>query len=136
MSSATVENALRIIGITSILICGTAFLIIIIPLASIISYEIMLPLIIMDILLGLFVIVTLILTFSMVASIKTRALVRSRRRQSHLGLNLFVILFLIVVPFFTVTISNAYQEPNAYKSISAFDQTNWVHFSSTAWGQN
>jgi dienelactone hydrolase len=72
----------------------------------------------------------------MVASIKTRALVKSRRRQSHFALNLLVILFLIVVPFFTVAISNAYQEPNAYKSISAFDQTNWVHFNSTAWGQN
>jgi len=133
------EKILPMIGIAGILTCGIMFLIVIIPLASIISYDIMLPLIIVDILLTLFVLVTLILTFSMIVSIKSgaaKSTIKSKRRQSHLILNAFTILFLIVIPFGAVTISSAYQEPNTYVALSAFDKTNWVHFNSTSWEQD
>ncbi len=137
MDRILIEKILRIIGIAGILVCGIAFLFVIIPLASIIAYDFMLPSIVVDILLGIFVVVTLILTFSMIVSIKSRArLTRSKRRQSHLILNVFTIIFLITVPFCTVTVSNAYLEPDTYKPLSAFDQTNWVHFNATAWEQN
>lgn len=137
MDKISIEKILRMIGIVAILACGITFLIVIVPFARIISYDIMLPSIIVDILLGIFVVVILILTFSMIVSIKSHVRpTRSKRRQSHLILNVFTILFLIIVPFCTAAVSNAYQEPSTYKPLSAFDQTSWVHFNSTAWEQN
>ena len=134
MDKIFLEKLLRIIGIIGILICGITFLVIFIPLAGIISYDAMLPLAIIDVLLVMFVIINLILVFSIIISIKS--LIRSKRRQSHLILDVFIILFLIIVPWCTIVISNAYQEPNTYESLSAFDQSNWVHFNATAWEQN
>jgi len=131
-----IEKILRMVGIAGILACGIVFLIVVIPLASIISYDIMLSLIIVEILLVLFVIVTLILTFSMIVSVRALTPIRSKRRQSHLLLNAFVVLFLLIVPFCAIMVSNAYQEPHAYKALSAFDQTGWIHFNATAWEQD
>jgi len=134
MNKILFEKLLRIIGLIGILVCGIIFLVVFIPLASIISYDIMLPLDIIYLLLGLFIIVNLILIVSIIVSIKS--LIQSKRRQSHLILDLFVILFLIIVPFCSILISNAYKEPNTFEPLSAFDQTNWVHFNATAWEQN
>ncbi|WXG43876.1 MAG: dienelactone hydrolase family protein [Promethearchaeati archaeon SRVP18_Atabeyarchaeia-1] len=137
MDRISIEKVLRMISVVGILVCGITFLVVVLPLASIISYDIMLPPTVMDILLGMFVTVTLVLALSMVLSVKSRMrLIKPRRRQSHLVLNVFAILFLIAIPFCTATISNAYQEPNTYQPLSTFDQTNWVHFNGTAWGQS
>jgi len=134
MDKIFLEKILRLIGAVAITVCGIMLIVILIPLIRIISYEIMLPLIIMDMLLGLFGLVVLILIFSMLISIKK--LIQSKRRQSHLILDVFVILFLLIVPYCTVMISNAYQEPNTYKPLSEFDQTNWGQFNAMAWEQN
>jgi dienelactone hydrolase len=128
------EKILRASGLVAIAICGIIFFIAFIPLAGVISYDSMLPSIIVNILLGLFGLANLILIFSLLLSIKN--LIQSKRRQSHLILDVFVILFLLIVPFCTVMISNAYQEPDAYKPLSEFDQTGWVQFNATAWEQN
>lgn len=134
MDKIAIERILRIIGLAGILVSGIIFLFVIIPLSAIISYDIMLTPIIMDLLLGLFVLATSFLALSMVESIRSRIrLIKSKRPRSHLILNAFTILFLIVVPFSTVAISNAYQEPSTYAPLSAFNQTNWVHFNATDW---
>jgi dienelactone hydrolase len=136
MNRCLVEKILRVAGVFGILVFGILFLVVIIPLAGVISYDIMLPLTIVGILLGLFVIVTLILAFSLTVSVRVRTQVRSKRRQSHLVLNVFVVLFLIIVPFCAVMVSNAYLEPHTYEPLTSFDQSNWVHFNSSAWGQD
>jgi dienelactone hydrolase len=140
MDRASIEKIIRIIATGGILVCGIMMLIVVIPLASIISYDIMLPLIIVEILLALFVTVTLILALSLIVSVKLpenkRSQTRSERRRSHLILGVFTILFLIIVPISTVAISSAYQEPNTYEPLSAFNQANWVHFNATTWGED
>jgi hypothetical protein len=135
MNRILIERVLRIVGTIAVLTCGIVLLIIVLPLASIISYDIMLPNIIVDILIACFVVVTTILALSMILCVTSPTAIRRRRRQSHLALNAFVILFLIATPFFSVTVSSAYQEPNTYVPLSAFDQTRWVNFNSTTWGQ-
>ena len=134
MDKIFLEKILRTSGVVAIAVCGIMFFVVFIPLAGVISYEIMLPLIIVTVLLVMFGLINLILIFSMSISIKS--LIQTKRRQSHLILDVFIILFLLIVPFCTVMISNAYQEPNTYKPLSAFDQTNWVQFNATAWAQD
>jgi dienelactone hydrolase len=133
MNKKLIEKLLRIIGLTVILVSGILFLMVIIPLTAIIASEIWLPVSLLGTLYALFILVMLLLVVSLISSIRN---IRNKAHKSQIRLDLLVILFLLIIPFCTISLYNAYKEPNTYIALSEFDQTGWVLFNATDWELN